>query len=69
MDYVSTACIEIRFKFSSHPVIRHCIIQEADIIFFCTRVGLLPPGANPIAVKIITIKNPTYVKMLEYRYI
>jgi hypothetical protein len=24
--------------------------------FFCTRVGLLPPGANPIAVKIIIIK-------------
>jgi hypothetical protein len=23
--------------------------------FFCTRVGLLPPGANPIAVKIIII--------------
>jgi hypothetical protein len=35
-------------------VLYYCIVLFY-LFFFCTRVGLLPPGANPIAVKIIII--------------
>jgi hypothetical protein len=38
------------------PVLLYRVVLSF-YFFFCTRVGLLPPGANPIAVKIIILKN------------
>jgi hypothetical protein len=39
-------------------VVLYCVVLLYSVVLyfcFCTRVGLLPPGANPIAVKKIII--------------